>query len=169
MRAVVLKGGYILDRDDLPISHNEDKPLGAFYRSSSELTLEDVRINVYQLYRQEDADFIMGTFNMGQFKTINDTRGLRAWHLLSLARAEHLIRNNPELARELDRKYQTTDLADYNRSQISWIQEDEWLLGIRLNRKPNELELAKDFLSNGNGLRFKLFMLKEYPEMFEER
>ena len=66
----------------------------------------------------------------------------------------------------LDRKEQRT----YEQVQLQWIQDEEYLLGLRLGRKPAPKELVADFTARQNGPPFpRAYYTLKYPHRMRPR
>jgi hypothetical protein len=52
----------------------------------------------------------------------------------------------------------------YSQLQVHWLRDEEYLLGIRLGRKPEHRDLFVDFMTNHNGLRFRTYFALKYPK-----
>ena len=153
------------DRKNTRNSHR-----GAFGIDSQLLSVNRIEDCLRDIYSQEEIDYIKGAFDLEEFRIINDTHGIGINHCLSLARAEYFIQNEKIAAEHFASNYvpRKIDFPRYMAIQKPWIDEDAYLLGTRPNRKPSDGEIARDFLANENGLRFKLFMIDMYPHLFKK-
>jgi hypothetical protein len=62
--------------------------------------------------------------------------------------------------------YRPKSLKHYNSLQMDWIETSRWLLGLKLGRKPNDVECMKDYLTQ-NHYRFRAFYVTKFPELVE--
>mgnify|MGYP001592179527 CR=1 FL=1 len=101
----------------------------AFDIDSELLSIGRVRALLSEIYSGWEIRYIMDAFNLGDFKVINDTHGLRANHCLSLARAEYFIQNEGVAADYFASRYvpRKIDFERYMAVQKPWIEEDAYV------------------------------------------
>ena len=75
------------------------------------------------------------------------------------------LMSKDELA--LFESYRPKNLKHYNALQIDWIETSRWLFGLKLGRKPSELECMRDYLEQ-NHYRFRAFYVMKFPELVEK-
>ena len=72
-----------------------------------------------------------------------------------------------EELREFD-KYKPINLHHYAEIQKPWIEEDRYLLGIKINHEPTEMEFCDDYVrTTHNAERFRAYYVLKYHHMVE--
>jgi hypothetical protein len=79
-----------------------------------------------------------------------------------------LQRMTPDQLRRFD-NYIPLQQKAYELTQLRWIQDEEYLLGLRLGRPPTHRELSLDFANRQTGLRFRGYYTLKYPDRMKRR
>lgn len=51
----------------------------------------------------------------------------------------------------------------FERAQLQWLEDEQYLLGRRLGHSPSHGELLADFVQHQNGLRFRAYYTMKHP------
>ena len=62
--------------------------------------------------------------------------------------------------------FRPTSLKHYNSLQVDWIETSRWLLGLKLGKKPSDVECMRDYLTQ-NHYRFRAFYVLKFPDLVE--
>lgn len=76
-------------------------------------------------------------------------------------------RMTPEELRRFDRYAPKDENAQklFNNVQVSWIKDEEWVVGSRIGHKPSQKELFADFMKYNNGVRYRAYFTMKHPEL----
>lgn len=80
-----------------------------------------------------------------------------------VAALDNLLAKNSRKAELIDKTHIPKDMDHYLLVQRSWLNEEMYLLGVRLGRCPEPSDLSEDFRKYRNGMRFKLFYFFKHP------
>lgn len=64
--------------------------------------------------------------------------------------------------------FRMVDLKHYLSIQLKWLEEEKYLLGTKIHKSPNDIELISDWNKHHNSERYRAYYVLRYPEKVEK-